>query len=244
MSESGDSGAVAHRGAGGSAAFEPLPPSDLVGQVTERLARSIYEGRMAPGQRLVEAAVARQMGISRAPLREAARRLEQRGLLVAHPRRGFFVRDFQLDEIDDIYGLRIVLETYAARLACERAEAGDLARLRRQLEELRQLAARGETAALVEADLRFHLAVCEVSGNRKLLGLFSDLAGEVRMIIALIGQLFDDPERIAETHAPILEALAARDPERLEAEVDHHIRVAWREVRRIFADRAPDGGEA
>ncbi len=154
------------------------------------------------------------------------------------------MRDFQLDEIDDIYGLRIVLETYAARLACERAEAGDLARLDRQLEDLRRLAARGEVAALVEADLRFHLSICEISGNRKLLGMFSDLTGEVRMIIALIGQLFDDPERIAETHAPILEALAARDADRLEAEVDHHIRVAWREVRRIFADRAPAGGEA
>lgn len=223
------------------ATFDPVLSSDLVGQVTDRLAAAICDGRMAPGQRLVEAALARQFGISRAPVREAARRLEQRGLLIAHPRRGFFVRDFALEEIDDIYGLRIVLERYAAELACRRATQADIAGLRARLERQRALADRGAVAELVEADLQFHLAICEVSGNRKLYKLFTDIAGEVRMIIALIGQLYDDPHRIAETHAPLLDALEARDARRLDEEVDHHIRVAWREVRRFFAERgAPE----
>jgi DNA-binding GntR family transcriptional regulator len=222
-------------------AFSEVKASDLTSQVAEQLAGAICDGRLAPGQRLVEAAVARQMGISRAPVREAARRLQQRGLLVAHPRRGFFVRDFSLEEIDDIYGLRIELERYAAGLACARATAEDLARLQAQIDLQFALADRGEIAALVEADLGFHLLFCEVSGNRKLLTLFTDLASEVRMIIALIGQVYDDPHRIAGTHCPLLEALAARDTARLEAEVDHHIRVAWREVRRFFAERgAPE----
>ncbi len=236
-------------------AFSPVAASDLTGQVTEQLARAICDGRLAPGQRLVEAAVARQMGISRAPVREAARRLEQRGLLVAHPRRGFFVRDFSLEEIDEIYGLRIVLERYAGELACARATAEDLDRLAAQLDLLRRLADAGEVAELVEQDLRFHQSLCALSGNRRLCRLFNDLAGEVRMIIALIGQVYDDPHRIAETHAPLLESLAARDADRLDAEIDHHIRVAWHEVRRFFAERgaphsraesaaAPPGSEA
>lgn len=222
---------------GAAATFDPVPGSDLVGQVSEQLARAICEGRLAPGQRLVEAAVARQMGISRAPLREAARRLEQRGLLVSQPRRGFFVRDFAPKEIDDLYGLRLVLESYAADLACARATAADLDRLRARLSRLRALAEAGAVSELVEADLSFHLDICELSGNRKLLGLFSDLAGEVRMIIALIGQVYDDPVRLAEAHAPLLEALAAGDRDRLRDEVDHHIRVAWQEVRDVFAAR-------
>ncbi len=223
--------------AGGGATFAQLRASDLTGQVTAQLAAAICEGRLAPGQRLVEAAVARQMGISRAPVREAARRLEQRGLLVAHPRRGFFVRDFSLEEIDDIYGLRIALERYACSLACTRASADDLERLRAQLDLQRRLAGEGRVAELVEQDLGFHLLLCDISGNRKLLHLFTDIAGEVRMIIALIGQLFDDPQGIAETHAPLIEALAARDAVRLDSEIDHHIRVAWHEVRRFFAER-------
>lgn len=238
MDESSQSGgAPSPAMAGADTLFDPLQSTDLVSQVTGQLARSIYEGRLAPGQRVVEASIARQMGISRAPLREAARRLEQRGLLVAHPRRGFFVRDFSLDEIDDIYGLRIALESYAIKLACERATPEDVAGLRRHLDYLRELADRGAIAELVEEDLRFHLTICQVSGNRKLLTLFSDLAGEIRMIIALIGQLYDDPHRIVESHAPLIEALEASDAERLAVEADNHIRIAWMEVRRFFAER-------
>lgn len=242
MSESSRSGGAPFLATiGTDSLFAPVQPSDLVSQVTEQLARSIYEGRLAPGQRVVEASIARQMGISRAPLREAARRLEQRGVLVAHPRRGFFVRDFSLDEIDDIYGLRIALESYAIRLACERATSEDVSGLRRQLDYLRELADRGAIAELVEEDLCFHLTICKISGNRKLLGLFSDLAGEVRMIIALIGQLYDDPHRIVESHTPLMEAFEAGDAERLAAEVDSHIRIAWMEVRRFFAERDRTG---
>ncbi|WP_208539051.1 GntR family transcriptional regulator [Algihabitans albus] len=220
-----------------AATFEALESTDLVAQVTDRLARAICEGRLAPGQRLVEVALARQLGISRAPVREAARRLEQRGLLVAHPRRGFFVRDFSLEEIDDLYGLRIALERYAAELACHRATESDLDRLRAQLDLLHRLAEAGALADLVEEDLRFHLLFCEVSGNRKLFKLFHDIAGEIRMVIVLIGQVYDDPQRIAETHRPLIEALAARDAARLDAAVDHHIRDGWRHVRRFFAER-------
>ncbi len=224
-----------------AAAFEALEANDLVAQVTDRLARAICDGRLAPGQRLVEAALARQLGISRAPVREAARRLEQRGLLVAHPRRGFFVRDFSLEEIDDLYGLRIALERYAGELACQRATVADLERLENQLKLLFRLAEEGAVAAQVEADLRFHLLFCEASGNRKLLKLFTDIAGEIRMIIVLIGQLYEDPHRIAETHRPLIEALKMRDTARLDAEIDHHIRVGWQEVRRFFAERgAPE----
>lgn len=225
-------------GADVTATFSVLQDVDLVSQVSDRLTEAIVAGHLRPGQRLVEAEVARQMGISRAPVREAARRLEQRGLLVANPRRGFFVRQLTLNEIDDIYGLRICLERYAATLASERAGPEDIARLRGQLEQMRKLVEAGAAAAQIEEDLRFHLMICEISGNRKLLRLFSDLAGEVRMIIAMIGSLFDDPARLAESHVPLIEALVSRDQSRIVAETEHHIGVAWREVRAFFERQA------
>lgn len=227
-----------------AAAFHEIRSADLVTQVSEQLAGAIVAGDLAPGQRLVEAELARQMGISRAPIREAARRLEQRGLLVAHPRRGFFVRRFALDEIDDLYGLRICLESYAARLASERAQPDELAALRRQLDRLHSLADAGAMAAQVEEDLRFHMMICEMSGNRKLLRLFTDLTSEVRMAIAMIGRLYDDPTRIAETHLPLIDAIESRDVARIDAEIEHHIGVAWREVRRFFAAQEEADGTA
>ena len=223
-------------------AFREIESDDLVSKVSEQLTAAIVAGDLAPGQRLVEAEIARQMGISRAPIREAARRLEQRGLLVAHPRRGFFVRRLALDEIDDLYGLRICLESYAARLASQRAQPEDLVALRAQLEVLHNLADAGAVAAQVEEDLHFHRMICEISGNRRLLGLFNDLASEVRMAIAVIGRLYDDPARIAETHLPLIEAIESGDTARIDAEVEYHIGVAWREVRRFFAAQQQDAG--
>lgn len=221
--------------------FETLRSADLVSQVGERLVQAIVEGRLAPGQRLVEAELARQMGISRAPLREAARRLEQRGLLVAHPRRGFFVRELSLGEVDDLYGVRIMVESYAGRLAAERAGPAGLEELSRRIDELRRLASAGKEAALVEADLEFHRSICALSGNRRLLRLFDDMAIDVRMVIAMIDHLYDDPMVIAETHRPLLEALGGGDPLLIGQAFEYHIGVAWREVRRFFAERPPGG---
>lgn len=221
--------------------FGTLRSTDLVSQVGEQLVQAIVEGRLAPGQRVVEAELARQMGISRAPLREAARRLEQRGLLVAHPRRGFFVRELSLGEVDDLYGVRIMVESYAARLAAERAGPAGLDELARRIEELRRLASDGKEAALVEADLEFHRAICVLSGNRRLLRLFDDMAIDVRMVIAMIDHLYDDPLVIAETHSPLLDALRGGEPHIITGAVEYHIGVAWREVRRFFAERPPGG---
>src|SRR5262249_28792386 len=79
--------------------FEPLPSLSLVTQVKDRIMRAITNGDLLPGQRIVEGAVAQRLGTSRGPVREAARLLEQRGLLVSLPRRGFFVRQFEAKEI-------------------------------------------------------------------------------------------------------------------------------------------------
>lgn len=228
-------------GMDGPKRFATLRAADLVSQVGESLVQAIVEGSLAPGQRLVEAELARQMGISRAPLREAARRLEQRGLLVAHPRRGFFVRELSLAEVDDLCAVRIMVEATAARLTAERADRTGLDELARRIEELRALARDGKVAALVEGDLEFHKALCRLSGNRRLVRLYEDMAIDVRMVIAMIDHLYDDPMVIAETHTPVLEALESGEPKAITAAVEHHIGVAWHEVRRFFAERPPGG---
>ena len=88
-------------------AFESLNVPDLVGLVEVQLTRAIVEGRLAPGSRIVEAEIARRLGVSRAPVREAARRLERQGVLVARPRYGFVVRSITVQEIDELFQVRI-----------------------------------------------------------------------------------------------------------------------------------------
>ena len=220
-----------------------LANTDLVGQVARILTQAIVQGRLAPGSKVVEAGIARELGISRAPVREAARLLERQGLLVARPRRGFFVRKLEIRDIDEIYDLRICVEKHAAVLAARNLTPQARAALQRQIDVLHQTAELDDPARQVEEDYRFHRLICEIAGNRRLLQLFDDLASELRMVIGLIGRLYDDPHRIARTHEPLLAVLEEGHPERIELHVSHHIGVAWREVGKLVREiKSPDNG--
>src|SRR5213083_937610 len=210
-----------------------LADSDLVGQVARILTQAIVQGRPPPGSKVVEAGIARELGISRAPVREAARLLERQGLLVARPRRGFFVRKLEPADIDEIYDLRICGECHAGVLAAKALTPATRAALRRQLDVLYETADLGDAARQVEEDYNFHRLICEIAGSRRLLRLFDDLASELRMVIGLIGRLYDDPRRIAATHEAVLQAIEGGDADHIAAELDHHIRVAWREVAKL-----------
>ncbi|MGY2053050.1 GntR family transcriptional regulator [Methylobacterium sp. JK268] len=210
-----------------------LSESDLVRQVARRLTDAITAGRLAPGAKVAEAAVARELGISRAPVREAARLLESQGLLRAHPRRGFFVREIAAADVDEIYDLRLCIERHAAVEAARRLTPAGRAALRAQLDALYRAAERDDPAAIVAADYGFHRLICEIAGNGRLLRLFDGLASELKVVIGLIGHLYDDPHAIARTHEPVLAAIEAGHPERIVAHIDHHVGVAWREVGRL-----------
>ena len=216
-----------------------LAETDLVGQVARVLTQAVVQGRLLPGAKVSEAGIARELGVSRAPVREAARLLESQGLLVASPRRGFFVRQFAADDIDDIYDLRLCVERHAGVLAARHLTPETRAALRRQLDVLYQTADLDDQARQVEEDYRFHRLICEIGGNRRLLRLFDDLASELRMIIGLIGRLYDDPHEIARTHEPVLAAIEQGRPERIVAHIDHHIGHAWREVGRLVREIPP-----
>jgi len=207
-----------------------------VGQIARILMQAIVQGRLPPGSKVVEAAIARELGVSRAPVREAARLLAQQGLLVANPRRGFFVRQFAIADIDEIYDLRLCIERHAAVLAAQKLTAETRDALRRQLELLHRMADLDDPARQVEEDFRFHRMICEVAANARLLRVFDDLASELRMVIGLIGRRYDDPRAIARTHEPVLAAIEAGDADAIVARIDAHIGHAWQEVGKLVRD--------
>lgn len=213
-----------------------LADTDLVGQVTRVLTQAIMKGQLAPGSKLVEAGVARELGVSRAPVREAARLLEQQGLLVAHPRRGFFVRKLEPADIDEIYDLRICVECHAGVLASQNMTPTNRDMLRRQIDVMHETAAIDDHARQIEEDYRFHRMICEIAGSKRLLRLFDDLASELRMTIGLIGRLYDDPHRIAQTHEAVLDVLEQGHPDLINARIDYHIGAAWREVAKLVRE--------
>lgn len=222
---------------GSIGAFAAVDVPDLVDVIEGELTRAIVEGALKPGQRVVEADLARRMGISRAPLREAARRLERQGILVARPRRGFFVRDITVKEIDDLYYVRVTLERSAVMLACERIDATGLDRLQALIDAMVDKVESLPPLQRIAMDLQFHRMLCAASENARLIRLFGSVETEVRMVIALLDNVYQDPLEVARSHQPILDALRRRDAVAAAGELEIHVNDGWRHVRSLFTSQ-------
>ncbi len=212
--------------------FDAPRASGLRDGVVLSIERAVLNGAVAPGQRLVESEIARQMGISKAPVREALRELERLGLVVSYPRRGTFVAEVTPAMASEAYSLRAVLESYAGRLAVARFEETDLQRMEELLVEADAIAPGADHFInRAELDLAFHDEIYRLSGHRQLQEAWGNLRARVRVLLVATGivqgQVADPgdvgPSPYRRWHAPILDALRSRDPDRTEAAIIHHL---------------------
>jgi DNA-binding GntR family transcriptional regulator len=209
--------------------------SVLADQVKERLLDGILSGRYAPDSRIIETQVARELGTSQAPVREALRGLEGLGLVEITPFRGARVRRPSRREILEAYAVRSSLETLAARLAVPRLTDTDLATLAVHLDAMRAAATADDGPGVAEADARFHADIVEHADNGTLEKLWRSLEPFSRTYITLVVP-GADPHWSADLHAPILTALEQRDAEGVVAALEEH----FREVSENMARRWPD----
>jgi DNA-binding GntR family transcriptional regulator len=193
-------------------AFERgLEHQRLSARIRNVLLERILSGDYAPGQRLVELQLAREFGSSQAPVREALRDLETAGLLTIRPRRGTFVNDYHARAQHEIYAVRGALEEAAMRLAMPRLKA-DTAPLAAHLEGMREAAHSDDFEAMIQHSVEFHRTILRASGNELLLKMWESLHVEIHSRKTLL-QPNTDMTAVAESHAPILEAVKAGDVE-------------------------------
>lgn len=220
--------------------MRPVSTSSLVEQVRDQMQDAITNGTFQPGDRIVESDAAATLGVSRGPVREAARLLEQKGLVVSIPRRGFFVREFSRTQIEDLYELREWIQVAAVRCAVDRATDTDLARLRRKHQALVRAAREQKYAELVEGIVDYHRMLCALSGNARLMRVFDDIAIEVSQILSVLG--VGDVAPPVEVDISLIEAVEARQPDRAAKEMRRYVRAARQEVLEHFEKR--QGGAA
>jgi DNA-binding GntR family transcriptional regulator len=214
----------------------PLARSVLSAQVKDRMLQWILEGELAPGSRIIETRVARRLGTSQAPVREALRDLATLGLVEMHPYRGARVREPAAEELVEAMELRGELEAIAARSAVARVDEALLARMRGLLEEMRASAARGDAHAQALQNSQFHRCVISASGNRTLQRLWAMLEPFARTYLtaSVPGA---DLHWLAERHAAILEAFETGNPERAATVMRRHAREAEEQVLRQAGGR-------
>lgn len=190
---------------------------------TELIRAAVIDGRLEPGQRLKEEELARELGISRTPVREALLVLQTEGLLESAPNRGATVRTFEADDLDDLYQLRAVLEGFAARRAAARITDAELALLSESNERFVRLRDADEIADLVRENVRFHDAILAAAGSERLTQL---VRGVIQLPLVYRSYFWYSPEQklISEHyHRQLTAALAVRDAERAELVMKEHV---------------------
>ena len=212
-----------------------LARSVLADQVRDWLLEGILSGRYPPDSRIIETQVARELGTSQAPVREALRGLEALGVVAIAPFRGARVRRPTKREILEAYSVRSSLEALAARQGVRRMTEADLAAIAAHVEAMRAAARSGDSHALAEADARFHARIVGLAGNGTLEKLWRSLEPFSRTYITLVlpGA---DAQWSADLHGPILAALERRDPDAVVDALERH----FDEVSRNMERRWPD----
>jgi DNA-binding GntR family transcriptional regulator len=178
---------------------------------------------LRPSQRISETQVAKELGVSRTPAREALRRLEQEGWLVLVPRQGYYVRAYSLREVDEVYDLRIAVERHTARTAAEHAPHASLSHLRQEWEALESTREAMSPLDWLDADEEFHSRVAAVTGNRRLMAILQRINERIRIIRRID---YTRPERATLTraeHLDIVDLIQARSAAVAADHMEQHI---------------------
>jgi DNA-binding GntR family transcriptional regulator len=213
----------------------------LSAQVKDRIMQWILEGRLTPGSRVVETQVARELGTSQSPVREALRDLATLGVVEIVPYRGARVREPSKKELVDAVRVRVELEAMAARTAATRIAPACLEELEVLLDEMHEAAERKDPHDLALSSVRFHIAIMQAAGNDALLRAWSVLEPMSRSYItaSLPGV---DLGLLAGRHRDLIDVLRSGDPDAAEQRMRRHLEHAAAAIEELWVDAAASDG--
>ena len=192
--------------------IEPLVRESTPSIIAEKLRKAIGHGELRPGAQLGEAELARELGVSRGPLREGMQRLTQEGLLVSIRNRGLFVIEMTPENVHDMYVARSAVERAAAEQIFRHDPVAAGERLVEASDKIAAAADRKDTVAVGDADVSFHEVLVSSAQSPRLTRIHQTLLTETRMCIHALSDAYAAPgDRVAE-HRAIAEAFRASDP--------------------------------
>lgn len=200
-----------------------LQTSSLASVVQAELERMILSGELAPGEKLTEMALAARLGVSRGPLREAFRMLDEAGLVRTEKNRGVFVRDIPIDEAVEIFDLRAAMDELVGRRLAESITPAALREIRALVESMEQAVKAKDAYNYHLLNLKFHDRLVELAGNSKLTAIYRKLIKELSLFRRL--NLADDwlmPISAGE-HRQIYKAIASGDADAAGKAMFNHV---------------------
>jgi DNA-binding GntR family transcriptional regulator len=203
--------------------FNKIEKKSLATEVYQNIKQGIITGTLVEGTRLLENEIADQMGVSRAPVREALTMLEGDRLIDFQVNQGAYVRKLNKDEIWEIYTARSLIEGYVASLAAKKASANDVNNLKQALKKVLEAAERGNLEETVTKDFEYHHLIWEISGHRLFMEILNNLEDQIRMFMAVQAHLFVHLIDSVEDHVKIVDAITNGDSEMASKTMQQHI---------------------
>jgi DNA-binding GntR family transcriptional regulator len=202
--------------------------------VTSQIRDGILDGTFQPGTQMREVQLARQLKISRGPLREALHRLIQEGLLEHERHRGVFVVNLDEDDVEDIYFVREAIEIPAALRLAANPSVPVLTRLQDLVALMSGAASAHDWAKVVQLDAEFHQTVVRSAGSIRLERMFETVQAETRMCLGALKPSYPLEQDVVLEHQELVRCLLNRDPEIVRRQWTEHLQVAAANLHRLF----------
>lgn len=192
--------------------------------VFNTLRQAIIKGELKPGEKLLEIKLADMLGVSRTPIREAMRKLEQEGLVIMTPRHGVTVSGITRKHLQDVLEIRLALERLAIELACERMNAEQLKMLRGLHKEIKERKDSEDAHELSDIDEKFHEQIYNSTNNPRLIQMLENLREQMYRYRLVYMQDMDKRSRLITEHNRIVKALETHDAESGKNAISEHIK--------------------
>ncbi len=205
----------------------------LTSIVREAIEQMITAGELQPGDRINESTLAAELSVSRGPVREACRNLEQAGLIISNTNQGFFIREMTLDELRNLYEVRGALAGLIGRLVAERAKEENFIIFRELIDQMDLAAHKHQHALYYSLNLTFHNALVEAAANPALRDSYRWIIGQICLYRH---RSLVQPENLKVSnaeHKQILKALEAKDASAAEAAVRLHVSQGWHRLSAV-----------
>ena len=213
----------------------------LAESVAIRLRGLILDGTLPPGTPLRLAPLAQRLGMSVMPVRDALRLLEADRLVVVTPRRGSVVSPLSIEDAEEIYAVRVALESLCARHAAERLTDADIAALELRFTEMDDAERNGDLQSFIDADHLFHSTLYRLADRPRLLAQIADLTERSSRYLPFLYRAWQMAENPLDAHRPLLSAIRARDADLIGELTREHMEAATRRLLAVIGDDGPDG---
>ena len=208
-------------------------------RIYEHLREQLLNGQIPPRQHLIEAKIAKELGTSRTPVREALHSLELEGLIESIPRVGYVVKPINEDEVEEICEIRAAIEGLAARWAIEKAHKKLVVELEKNISISEDKVSKGDVRAFVDMDAQFHEIISKFSGSQRLLELAQTLRRHMLRYRIQSIFLVDNVLRAIDGHKGILRAIEKRNFEEVNKAIQHHMEQVKKDVLRYAFKETP-----